>query len=452
MTNGRFIKILLVLLTGLLSSLAIFIGFKQSPVAIQSEQIILINQPNIIPLERQTSTPHALTDNKPPRQVASIKTDQAINVNTNLINEKAKDLSFLDVYHMYRQWRTCRHFDNMIRAGVVFDARIELENKSQYSNNKLKKLPSDAQIAALHNHAINCVRTYQKAQKMNLPDAGLAPGSSLSEPYFTSKRFLRHLRHLKPDSKQELAIAIVLKQSHQWHEAFNNVLKILAGNDSQQPGLIATLEHELKELRVQQHAIIRKHSNKNPNEPNPDLFKVFMQIEQKEIEIKKLKAVDESELKVALDAFTTINDILFAQLSSPDPNVFFEAHVTLERSKNLTDYEFNIKTNELREVIRPFYEYVPPEEVLLQSLGLKEPIWMRSLIPYAIQLYACELGADCGPDSEWIKNHCFNGFMNLNSASCDMDLHSYYQRHLLSPNQWHDVQLILMAIRGLYEA
>ena len=111
-----------------------------------------------------------------------------------------------------------------------------------------------------------------------------------------------------------------------------------------------------------------------------------------------------------------------------------------------------MKTHDLREVIRPFYEYVPPEDVLLQALGLNDPTWLRSQIPYAIQLYACELGADCGPDSEWIKNHCFNGYMNLNPASCDLDLPTFYQQHLLSPNQWHDVQFILSTIRGLYEA
>ncbi len=453
MTKGWLIKTALILLTGLLISHVFSLWPERKPIEDRSQHNLTVSQPNLVTFQNPTSRRKTKPESIQPKQLDSVESEPVSNIDTNQSTENTQALSFLAVYRMYRQWRTCRDFHDIINDTVVYDARSELENRARRINNKANNAPSEVQIAALHNHAIMCVHIFQQAQKMDLPDAGLKPGSSLSEPHLTSKRFLRHLRQLKPQNEQEQAIANVLQLTHQWNEAFKTVLQVLAGNDSQNPDLIAALNQEIQSLRTEQFKLLRlQQGTDKKDEPNEELFKLFLQIEQKEKEMQKLLVVDETQLKSALSEFSASNNTLYDQLTSNNPDVFYEAHTTLERSRNLTDLGLNMhKENELRETKRLFVEYVPPEDILLQSMEFNEPIWLRSLIPYATQLYTCELGADCGPDSEWIKHHCFNGFMTLNPKSCDSDLQTYYQQHLLSPNQWQDVQLILMAIRNLYE-
>ncbi len=73
------------------------------------------------------------------------------------------------------------------------------------------------------------------------------------------------------------------------------------------------------------------------------------------------------------------------------------------------------------------------------------------VIQPATQLYHCELGADCGPKSQWVKAHCIDSYALMAAASCQMDLVSFYRDVWMNENQWDDVQAILTIIRGLYE-
>lgn len=98
----------------------------------------------------------------------------------------------------------------------------------------------------------------------------------------------------------------------------------------------------------------------------------------------------------------------------------------------------------------PFVEYVSPGDVVMQVLDLYDVEPFRLVIQYATQLYHCELGADCGPNSVWVMYHCFQSYNQIDASSCDLDLPTYLQQHRLSENHWQDVMWVLETLRGLY--
>lgn len=364
-------------------------------------------------------------------------------------NEGPEPLSLLALYRQYRQWRSCEQFEQYVATNPPFDAQVRLEQRWQ--NIGLAGTPDEAQVAAWQHHALHCIQLHQGFEHMDLPDAGLPRGTYMSEPHLTSHRLRLRLLQMIPKTPKEEALSEVLHLSHEWIKAFKAVLPHLQGSDEHHQITVRNLEEKLKQLRLeQQNLVMGQDVSKDPAAMKrfADILDAMFRIEA---EIKSLLFIDEDALQPVMQTFTAVNDTLFQQLHSRDPDVFYEAHTTLERRRLLSYLDFSPhKTNDLRELKRPFDAYVPPEDVLHQALGLNNPRWQGTETPYAVQLYLCDLGADCGPDSEWVKLHCFGNELQINPNSCGLGLPDFLQQHHLSPNQWQDVKRLKQTMEELY--
>ena len=157
--------------------------------------------------------------------------------------------------------------------------------------------------------------------------------------------------------------------------------------------------------------------------------------------------------EAAIIAFEAVNELLFAQLRTKDPDVFFETQSALEMLQHNINYfghmpYKNIGQNRLK---APFIEYVSPGDVIQSVFGVSDAELFGSVINPAMKLYHCELGGDCTPEGEWNPHICHLGYGSFQEAACEYDLANFYQNHFLSPNQWQDVQSVLQVIRSLYE-
>ena len=365
--------------------------------------------------------------------------------------EDGQAMSYMALYRMSRVWRTCEHISDYQTQNEWFDAALYLTSKIQQNDAATPNSPPPTQIEALHSHANKCLDLQLKLAKMDLPPPKPNPNSGLSEPHYTTKYLMQLLSTYKTTTSKEQALANVIKHSQNWVQLFSAVLQLSEGNDSTNKAAIQILQDELRQLRIEQSKLVRQ-----PKETHDDQFmtafgKIVVAIGNKEQAIQDLMVIDQDLRTQAIEDFSAVNDQLFDFLKSQDPDVFYEAQVTLETKRTLSYHGFfPHKTIGMRDLKQPFTEYVFPEDVVMHAMGLNNPDWFGLLIPYATQLYVCELGADCGPDSEWIKHHCFQTLGEFNPVSCGLDLPTFYQYHLLSQNHFEDVQTVLDVMRGLY--
>ncbi|WP_223789958.1 hypothetical protein [Marinicella meishanensis] len=406
---------------------------------------VVSHQPDLVQATSPQGTPGLDTTHQPANQPVTT----TIAVVENSQNPDAKPISMMALYRLYRLWRTCDDYSQYVSTNPAFDARQHLQDRWQF--NRWPGAPTEAQVAALHHHALQCIQLQQRFQSMALPDAGLPRGMQLSEPHLTNRRLQRQLLRMIPQTPKEQALFAVLRLSQEWVAAFKAVLPHLQGTVAY-PGIEKmNLNADLRALNQELQKLTLNHDLTNDTAAKTRFKELTNAIMRTQAKIKQMTAVDEVALRPVMRDFMALNDRLNQQLHSQDPDVFYEAHTTLERRRILSFNEYHPhKTSDLINLKRPFVEYVPPEDVLHQALNLHNPTWLAALTPHAVQLYLCDLGADCGPDSEWNQQHCFAGYWGLNADSCSQDLPDFLQHQHLSPNQWLDTQQLRQTMRGLY--
>ncbi len=408
---------------------------------------------NLITQEPRLGSNHAaiqpeLKQYSPP-QITPVKHEVKVSA---FESNSPSSLSYMTLYRWSRTWRTCKNIKDYQQQDQWFDASQYLISKMQQNGTLTPNLPTSTQIEALQSHASECLEIQSKLAKIDIPPSNQILGPVLSEPFHTTKHVMQLLRTYKTTTEKGSKLKQVIDLSHQWVQLFQAVIEVSKGNESTNEVHIEIIIDELKQLRMKQAMMHSKVSSaENKEQHMSDYMALYMSIEKNKKDLQDLMVIDEAERSQALADFSVINKQLFEFLQSPDPDIFYEAHVTLEQNNTLSYFNFSPHKNlGMRALKRPFIEYVFPEQIIMDTLGLNNPDWFNHLIPYAMQMYLCELGADCGIDSEWGKYHCFQSYTGFNTTSCELDLLSFYQDQLLSPNQHEDVQTVLSAVRDLY--
>ena len=121
-------------------------------------------------------------------------------------------------------------------------------------------------------------------------------------------------------------------------------------------------------------------------------------------------------------------------------------------SSTLSDYEINslLKQNDLNilssapKILGDYYLKVIHWEIedILQN---HQYDYTNLILHYAHQLYLCQLGADCSPNSTIMASLCY-----LNSQGCGLN-YPEYTNNVLSPGQQADIQLAMIYLQNRYQ-
>ncbi len=419
-----------------------------------NSKVIQPSQPNTVsfsgdsPKDPKPSQPNT---NKP--KADSNSTLKDVVVSEPYLTKAPKELTYMDVYRMKRLYVQCQDVIYAVLENENYDAMTRFENNAAHFIKNQPTWPTKSQFLAVERHALKCEALLNQVQALDLPQ--LNNDNNRQSSYLDLREQLTEfLTAMKPDSSKASRIADVLSLIQVWNQHYQAVLDSSKGDETQNTVEIERIKAQIKQLRTQ---VDELSSQIQEPRSNPDLPKKLIKIRQ-EIrllghQITELKLINPETRNEALAVFEVVNNELFNRLRTQDPDVFFETQLALERNRSLRGNSFghspykDIGTGQFK---MPFIEYVSPGDVFKSMVGIGDNELFRLVINYATQLYHCELGADCGPNSRWVNYYCITATPFMNPVSCDLDLLTFYQQHLLNQNQWDDVQTVLNQIRGTY--
>ncbi len=415
-----------------------------------------LSQPNVVSM--QTDEPASTEESASNKPATTQQSDDTINdtaiAEQNESTPEKKELTYLEVYRMNRQFVACQAEIYHLIEDPNDDPIKVLHNKlNRLSGQKQVPLtPTQQQISSVNKHQESCSLLLETIRIMDLSPEITEQDNNDKAFNQTKEQLYNLLNETKPKTTKEQSIAAVLQLKTQWQTLFNEILAISEGSDQKNSDAIADLNRQAGQLKTTINQLVEELKLATDTESlQLELNEVSKQYDRIQDEIKGLYWVDTDARDQSIAHFNVINDQLFNRLSSLDPDVFYETQMTLEKNENIKYFgHAPYKDIGLYEAKMPFVEYVSPGDVVMQILDLHDDELFRLVIQYATQLYLCELGADCGPGSTWIKYYCFQSYNEIDARSCDLDLTSYLQNHRLSENHWQDVIWVLETLRGLY--
>ncbi len=323
------------------------------------------------------------------------------------------DLTYLQLYRMHRQWQTCADVTYFLEhPDEAYHPLNQLKLKINSHHSDEPDWPTDAQVESLQRHTDRCTHLKHQITELNLPELKIEQLQSIHNRL--NAQLFQHLKSTQAKTEKEQAIAHVLNLISMWQDAF--------------------------------YAVIQASHNSSPpqNQDTPAYLVDLLEIEP------QVTAYNNTGNQ-AIDVFSTANEQLSQQLYSADPDVFYQAQITLEQSIDVGTFGYfpfknvgHIKNEQL------LTAYISPSAVLMQLANVHDSEWFDLVIQHATLLYLCELGADCGPNSQLINYYCHASLYTMDPVSCDLDYPTFLQSHYLNDNQWSDVQYILSLIRDLY--
>lgn len=389
-----------------------------------------------------------------PQPVKADKQEVVVTMTSHSSDADKQDsvLSYLEVYRMNRQFETCQNIIYRLVEEDAFDPVASFEIKIKNLQNLHPDWPTPSQIEAIQKHASLCDKLYAKILSVDLPEVVKNEDIKLASMYELKQRFEQYLSTFQPKTPKEHAIADVLGLIVIWREHFNRVLEVSKGTETASQEQIEAIRDQIETLTEQRRIISNQLQQNEDTELRVELIDVALEIENLKDQIVALKVVNPEERRQAIAAFEVVNDLLFAELKTKDPDVFYEAQRALELNQhNVRQFGFSPYKNHGQSNLKePFVEFVSPGEVIKNILGIRDNEIFNLVINHATQLYHCELGADCSPEGEWNLFYCHLGYDNLSDAACDYGLPIFLKDHYLNQNQWQDIQYVLDILRGLY--
>ncbi|WP_223789956.1 hypothetical protein [Marinicella meishanensis] len=417
-----------------------------------------MSAPNVVSRQDQPNTSPTQESNRPTHtssQSNGPKTTVVTGAQTAAADEPSA-LTYLDVYRKTRLFNRCRQTIYRFLRDANHDPLNELQNKLNRLTpaNQISPQPTAKQTAAVISHHEQCARLLAEIDR--LESAVKENDSPHVDDLFKQKReaLQMWLAQTRPKTAKEQAIAETLRLKQAWNNHFDALIQVSIGDDSQHPEAIAALNEQAAQVQAQMDDILEQMRQTEDKELLQDqLGDLSQQYNEIQAEINELNWVDPDKRAQHLAFFDAFSDQLYDQLSSRDPDVFFETQMALEKT-NRTQYFGHSPYKDIGKyrAKMPLIEYVSPGDVVMQALEMTDPDVFRLVIQHATQLYHCELGADCGPDSEWIEYYCFASYDEIDAISCDLDLTTYLRQHRLNDNQWQDVNWVLDMLRSLYAA
>ncbi len=423
----------------------------QSSLEAQKKQSTSPNVVSFVAAESQTTKSEI---RKKPTQPKQSEPSSEITTTIHFSDKTITDseLSYLDVYRMTRQFESCQNVIYRLQEEDSFDPVASFKKRTQHLQALYPDFPTPTQISAVTQHANQCEQLLNTVQSLDLPDLDTSDGKTYAPMYQLKRRLKKYLLSLQPKSPKERAIAEVLNLIVNWQKHYKQVLVISTGEEETNKVEIEALKEQLSLLRNEQLEFSQQHHDSSDSVDLSRIGEILIEIEKLEKQVFELKLVNPEAREQAIEAFETVNELLFTQLKSRDPDVFYEAQKTLElNTRNYRDFGyFPYKDHGGKKLKVPFVEYVSPGDVIKDILGFDDNESFGLVINYATQLYHCELGADCGPEGNWTPFYCHLGYDNLLETACQHDLPTFYRDYFLNQNQWQDVQMVLDIIRGLY--
>ncbi|HHL31080.1 MAG TPA: hypothetical protein ENJ41_00750 [Oceanospirillales bacterium] len=148
-------------------------------------------------------------------------------------------------------------------------------------------------------------------------------------------------------------------------------------------------------------------------------------------DISKLQKLKNSAVATSLWGQIVNREINQKQLSETEIRTLLkqnDLNILSDAPKLLEDYYLNVIHWELEDVLQNHqYEYT------------------NHIRLYAHQLYLCDLGANCGPQSSIMASLCY-----LNTHSCGLD-YPHYVTEILTAGQQADIQLAMNYLKRIYQ-
>jgi hypothetical protein len=411
-------------------------------------------KPNVLSFETTSTSDLPKTINNP-KSTNSSQEDEAefkVTIHQSTDVKTNDELSYLDVYRMIRKFSQCQNVIYRLLEDQTFNPIAEFKNRIKPYKDLNPHWPTNHQLEAVKQHSRTCQQLLAQLQSVDLPKAA---NIGVKKSLFIQLRdqLRQYLLVKKPNTAKEHAIADILSLKQIWQDHFDQVLEVSKGDETQNLEQIEALQEQIKLLQQERSELNLQHRENQSNDTNRRYTQIWFEISDLKKQITNLRLVDPEARSQAIEAFEVVNEMLFAQLKTRDPDVFFETQRTLEQNKyNIRFFGYSPHKNTGNGKYKvPFIEYVSPGEVIKNLIGIQDNEIFGLVINYATKLYHCELGADCGPEGEWIPDICHIGYQNIYEEACQSDLPSFYQQHLLNQNQWQDVQYVLSVIRGIYE-
>lgn len=382
--------------------------------------------------------------------VDSVIASQAEITQVSFLTKENDELTYMDVYRMKRLYWLCKDAIYAASQDENYNPVVRFETMAAHLIKDQPTWPTNKQVQAIQRHAIKCDALMSQVNAIDLPQLD-QNNNGFSLYIDPQEKINRLLSLMQPDSIKAKNIADVLKLVDIWNQHYLKVLELSKGDETHNASEIEVIKAQIQALRNQQQELSEQINN-DP-EASSQYALTWQEINQLEGKVIELKLIDPEARNTAITTFEIFNSQLFEKLRSADPDVFFEAQMALEKNTHSGNIRFGYKPYKdigKGQLKMPFIEYVSPGDVIKNIAGLNDNQLFGLVINYATQLYHCELGADCGPESQWIGNYCISVTSYMNPVSCDLDLPTFYQQHLLSENQWHDVQNTLAIIRGVY--
>jgi len=149
----------------------------------------------------------------------------------------------------------------------------------------------------------------------------------------------------------------------------------------------------------------------------------------------------------------TNKDVILEQMKKSQPNSLWGKIINNEiEVQDLTQNEIQqlLKSNDINILQEaPNYLETYYQEVIhwdLESfLGNHDYDYVNYIKQYAHQMYLCNLGADCGPNSSIMASLCY-----LNQSACGLNFPDYFN-NTLTQGQQEDIQLALTYLRNQYQ-
>lgn len=412
------------------------------------------HKPNVVSLIEDTpSTPKEASNKKAKSQSETVIIPEVVLSEDPMLTKTNDQLTYVDVYRMKRMYKTCDDAIYAVQENQNYDPVARFENMANHFIKDHPTWPTNKQVEAIQRHAIICEALLYQIKSLDLPQIKTDHDNPFS--YIELREKLdQALSTMKPDSVKAQNIADTLNLVKIWNQHYEQVLQLSIGDETQNASEIEAIKAQIEQVRIEQKNLSDQMQQQlNDAELSKQYALTWQKIRQLEHQITELKLIDPAARNESIALFETINNQLFEKLGSPDPDVFYEAQMALEKNSNKESYNFGhqpYKDIGKGRSKMPFIEYVSPGDVIKNMAGLSDNQVFALIINYATQLYLCELGADCGADSEWVSFYCIKPTTNMNPDSCDLDLPTFYQQHLLNQNHWQDVQNTLDMLRGMY--
>jgi len=406
----------------------------------------------------QQSTPPSVT-----RQPVPTAVSQPVNAPPEAVTAVAEQppedigeqaMSWMDVYRLKRLWQHCgaQLIDTLVEHEAAEDEVLAQALLERLSNHE-QDWPSEQQLSVLQRLTARCQSAIEQINALPLPMLAVVDDETLTSVYRqTRKQLDAHLLQLPPDSEPAKALAEAMQLIVRWRADVEEVVRVSKGSERTHQAAIDVLRAELQPLNQRLREVQQAYRENDADEQmlNDEWIDLYMQTREIEDEIAQLLVLDETERAQAVARFEVSHNQLSQLLDTRNPDVFFEVQLALERNHSLSMFGYNpYKFNDRFEFKTPFIEYVSPGDVVRQVAGVEQSNWFSLVIHYATRLYHCQLGADCGPNSEWVTYHCLTAYVDRHASSCGSSLAGFYQQHL-SENHWSDVLYIRDLMRSLY--